>query len=265
MTIPLAFRHSPRVFGPAASENAPYWLAGAMLLLAVYLFALCVAPFRITRRIRRAGGKILPRGTLGRASPRAASMCWWARYRAPDGEIRMSLWSTTAVTCTRYSEVVEAFARACRTCGYSLAGNTSGVCPECGTAMPRVSRRFWHTCSDRRGQILCIVRAVTADWCQLDPASLPHSATIRSVSFSQMEGGEGGKLVDMLEARFGITIADDWWETHISVRPDRELALDTFFETVSLYIEARLISCVQCGRNLNGTKTGVCPKCGGSI
>jgi len=24
----------------------------------------------------------------------------------------------------------------CRSCGYDLTGNTSGVCPECGTAMP---------------------------------------------------------------------------------------------------------------------------------
>jgi len=29
----------------------------------------------------------------------------------------------------------------CSTCGYNLTGNTSGVCPECGTAIPnRVSR-----------------------------------------------------------------------------------------------------------------------------
>jgi hypothetical protein len=28
----------------------------------------------------------------------------------------------------------------CRSCGYSLTGNTSGTCPECGTAVPQRSR-----------------------------------------------------------------------------------------------------------------------------
>jgi hypothetical protein len=29
---------------------------------------------------------------------------------------------------------------ACLSCGYDLTGNTSGVCPECGTAIPHPSR-----------------------------------------------------------------------------------------------------------------------------
>ncbi len=66
--------------------------------------------------------------------------------RYPAGGLAVALWFPTlllGVAAWRlYPRMLRAALRShCRTCGYDLTGNQSGVCPECGTAwMPRTAK-----------------------------------------------------------------------------------------------------------------------------
>jgi hypothetical protein len=57
-------------------------------------------------------------------------------------EVNVPLWMPVlALSVLPFVRVLQGFRRVrsgcCLTCGYSLTGNTSGVCPECGTPVPQ--------------------------------------------------------------------------------------------------------------------------------
>jgi hypothetical protein len=68
---------------------------------------------------------------------------------APDAEVTFALLSAPLVIVVSFLEVAIAFAsvrrirlitdveQPCLKCGYNLTGNVSGVCPECGTEIPK--------------------------------------------------------------------------------------------------------------------------------
>ncbi|MFM9994899.1 MAG: hypothetical protein ACKVU4_03760 [Phycisphaerales bacterium] len=69
---------------------------------------------------------------------------WWfdGRFSGSGWFIGAPLWFT-CIVCSIVPAVVLMRSRAgallamCAGCGYDLAGNTTGICPECGTARPR--------------------------------------------------------------------------------------------------------------------------------
>jgi predicted RNA-binding Zn-ribbon protein involved in translation (DUF1610 family) len=150
----------------------------------------------------------------------------------------------------------------CKTCARDLTGNTSGVCPECGTATEPVSRRVWYTRPDRRDRIAFIVKAAMADLCHIPLASIPSSATMRSLWQTQFDGGDQVELLQVLEGRFQIEIKADWWQSNVGRESDLELTLDQFASKVARYVEVKLMSCVCCGYDLTGNTSGTCPECG---
>ena len=71
-------------------------------------------------------------------NPPPASSPWFTRHH------KWPFWYLLVVPCVatvylavRYWRLVRPLKGHCRSCGYDLTGNTSGVCPECGSDAPR--------------------------------------------------------------------------------------------------------------------------------
>jgi rubrerythrin len=156
-------------------------------------------------------------------------------------------------------------ANRCDKCGYDLTGNTSGVCPECGSAVKGGGRRYWRDHPDRREGLCGIIRAAIAELTTVSANAITSETTMQAVWERQFDGPDEVELVCMLEKRLHIHIADEsaekWWRTH----SDLDMTFGEFSRALAEHLEPLVLQCVECEYDLTGSVSDVCPECGEPI
>lgn len=80
------------------------------------------------------------KGSFERELADSAGASKWENFGAAAAYAAVGTTGLT-VALRRWVRQHRALRNLCQHCGYSLTGNTSGTCPECGTAVPRESGR----------------------------------------------------------------------------------------------------------------------------
>ncbi len=140
----------------------------------------------------------------------------------------------------------------CLTCGYNLAGNVSGVCPECGAAVPENTSSAMRTAVRRQRYSVAASMAVAANVFLMFPAFallFLHRIYIAVVT----SGFQFGAL--SMNAVFEITIALGGVGAYLLSR--------TIFQALRWQTtEYDGCFCLSCDYDLAGNVSVVCPECG---